>query len=125
MIAGVFNMLLHKLTGQEDLLILMPTAGRPRKEYEKSIGYYVNMMVVRNHVSAEMTFNELLRSIKNEFINGMSNAAYPLPRLLADLHIERAGGRETPLKVSFIYQSIFDGMLSEESIPGNRTYIFP
>ncbi|NHA02806.1 amino acid adenylation domain-containing protein [Mucilaginibacter sp. HC2] len=122
MIAGIFNMLLHKLTGQEDLLILMPTVGRPRKEYEKSIGYYVNMMVVRNHVSAEMTFNELLRSIKNEFINGMSNAAYPLPRLLADLHIERSGGRETPLKVSFIYQSIFDGMSSEGGIPGIEIY---
>ncbi|MBB5646149.1 non-ribosomal peptide synthetase [Pedobacter cryoconitis] len=109
--SGIYAMLLHKLTGEEDLLVLMPTAGRPRKEYENSIGYYVNMMILRNRISPELTFAELVKNIQQEMINGISHAAYPLPKLLADLNLDRSGTRETPFKVSFIYQNIFDEML--------------
>jgi amino acid adenylation domain-containing protein len=110
--SGIYAMLLHKLTGEEDLLVLMPTAGRPRKEYENSIGYYVNMMILRNRVSGDLTFAELVKNIQQEMINGISHAAYPLPKLLADLNLDRSGSRETPFKVSFIYQNIFDELMS-------------
>ncbi|MDC8103587.1 amino acid adenylation domain-containing protein [Chryseobacterium sp. B21-037] len=110
--SGIYAMLLHKLTTEEDLLILMPTAGRPKKEYENSIGYYVNMMILRNRVSGNQTFAELVKNIQKGMINGMSHAAYPLPKLLSDLNLDRFGNRETPFKVSFIYQNIFDEILT-------------
>ncbi|MGH1516458.1 amino acid adenylation domain-containing protein [Chryseobacterium sp. JK1] len=110
--SGIYAMLLHKLTTEEDLLILMPTAGRPKKEYENSIGYYVNMMILRNRVSGNHTFAELVKNIQKGMINGMSHAAYPLPKLLSDLNLDRSGNRETPFKVSFIYQNIFDEILT-------------
>ncbi|MGS2738242.1 amino acid adenylation domain-containing protein [Sinomicrobium sp. M5D2P17] len=110
--SGIYAMLLHKLTSEEDLLILMPTAGRPKKEYENSIGYYVNMMILRSTVSGEQTFAELVKTIQEGMINGMSHAAYPLPKLLSDLNLDRSGNRETPFKVSFIYQNIFDEILT-------------
>ncbi|ASZ12601.1 non-ribosomal peptide synthetase [Chitinophaga sp. MD30] len=115
---SVYTLLLHKLTGQEDFVIIMPTAGRTRKEFENSIGYYINMMITRNQVSEKMCFDELVKIVKHELLTGMENAAYPFPKLLADLDLDRSGSRETPFKVSFIYQNIFDELLDNQNLSG-------
>lgn len=116
---SVYTLLLHKLTGQDDLVIIMPTAGRTKKEFENSIGYYINMMITRTRVSEQMCFDELVKSIRQELLTGMEHAAYPFPKLLADLDLDRSGSRETPFKVSFIYQNIFDELLDNEHLSGS------
>ena len=45
---SVYNLFLHKLSGSEDITVVMPIAGRPKREYEKSIGNYMNLIMVRN-----------------------------------------------------------------------------
>ncbi|RBL89851.1 non-ribosomal peptide synthetase [Chitinophaga flava] len=108
---SVFNLLLNRLTGEEDILILTPVAGRPGKEYERSIGYYVNMMVTRNNVSPGKLFQQLAKETKQEFLNGIDYAAYPFPRLVSALNLHKGNGREAAFNVAYSYQNIFDNVL--------------
>lgn len=56
LILAVFNVLLYKITGDEDILVSTPVGGRPKQTHEQSIGCYINLMVSRNQVAEEKKF---------------------------------------------------------------------
>ncbi|HVI45320.1 MAG TPA: amino acid adenylation domain-containing protein [Chitinophaga sp.] len=108
---SAFTLLLNRLTGEEDILVLTPIAGRPGKEYEQSIGYYVNMMITRSNVSSGKQFQQLAGETKQEFVNGIDYAAYPFPQLVSTLNLYKGNGREAAFKVAYSYHNIFDKVL--------------
>ena len=60
---AAFETLLHRYSGQTDLLVGSPVAGRTRLELEGLIGFFVNTLVLRAQVSAKPCFVELLRGV--------------------------------------------------------------
>nr|WP_136667780.1 non-ribosomal peptide synthetase [Flavobacterium sp. H122] len=116
LLLSVFNVLLHRLTGEEDIVVLTPTAGRPKQKHEQSIGFYVNMMMTRNTVSSKNEFNTLVKDIKKEFINGISNAAYPFPKLISELKLNGANSRMSNFQAFYAFQNIFDKNADDEMI---------
>jgi len=62
------NILLHKYTGQEDIVIGSPIAGRDQPELEGQIGFYVNTLPLRNSFSKEDTVGALYQKIKQNYI---------------------------------------------------------
>ncbi|MFQ6339670.1 amino acid adenylation domain-containing protein [Bacillus sp. AF62] len=99
-----FNVLLFKHSGQEDIIIGSPIAGRKHKELENMIGMFVNTIALRNHPSAEKNFKELLEQVKDSALKAYENQDYPFEELVNALNIDRDLDRNALFNVMFVLQ---------------------
>jgi fengycin family lipopeptide synthetase B len=79
--------LLHRYTGQEEIILGVPVAGRELRELNGQLGCYANTVVIRVRFSGRQTFRELLESAKKTILNALDHQAYPFDSLIDDLHI--------------------------------------
>ncbi|WP_173968334.1 condensation domain-containing protein, partial [Flavobacterium collinsii] len=63
LMAGI-NALLHKYTGQDDIIIGTPIAGREHPDLEHQIGLYLNTLAIRTQLKKETSFADLAASQK-------------------------------------------------------------
>ncbi|GIH92272.1 non-ribosomal peptide synthetase [Planobispora siamensis] len=91
-----YQALLGRLTGQRDLVIGSPAAGRDRPELEPLVGLFTNTLVLRGDLSGDPPFTELLRRTRRTLLEAMSRQEVPFERLLATLDVGRDLSR-TPL----------------------------
>lgn len=106
LLAGV-NVLLHKYTSNEDILIGSPVAGRNHHELENQVGLYLNTVSLRNTVKSSQTFGQFLQEVKTRASEAFSNSNYPFDRLIQDLDLERDTSR-SPLFDVFVQHQTSD-----------------
>ncbi|WP_306352327.1 non-ribosomal peptide synthetase/type I polyketide synthase [Flavobacterium sp. '19STA2R22 D10 B1'] len=94
LIASV-KILLYKYTGEEDIIIGSPTAGREHAELENQIGFYVNTLTLRDQVNGKENFDWNYTQIKNNLLESYEHQVYPFNRLVEDLNLERDISRGT------------------------------
>ncbi|MFE9240676.1 amino acid adenylation domain-containing protein [Streptomyces sp. NPDC007007] len=94
--------LLARYSGQWDVPVGTPVAGRTRPETENMVGFFLNSLVVRCALSAELTFTEALRRVRDAARTAFVHQELPFERLVDELQPERDLSR-TPL-----YQAAFD-----------------
>jgi amino acid adenylation domain-containing protein len=103
---GVFEILLYRYTGQQDILIAVPTAGRPARRFERTIGYFANMIPVRMALSGSAATAAFLKELQDKFTGALDHAAYPFAALARHL---RHDAQLRPLHhVSYSYQNFMD-----------------
>ncbi|MGD2085540.1 MAG: amino acid adenylation domain-containing protein [Candidatus Aminicenantes bacterium] len=85
---AVYSILLTKYTGQEDIIVGTPVAGREHGDLENLIGIFINALPMRNYPKRELTFVEFLDNVKENTLNAFENQAYPFDYLLEKLNIE-------------------------------------
>ncbi|MEJ2416752.1 MAG: thioester reductase domain-containing protein, partial [Exilibacterium sp.] len=102
---GIFKTLLHRYTGQEDIVIGMPTIGRPEEDFENLIGYFVNMVAIRSRPQSDKVSITYLKELQRLVAGALDCAAYPFPRLVKDLKIERDQSMSPVFQVSFAFQN--------------------
>ena len=90
MLLASFQILIMRYSGQSDICLGVPVAGRTRPELESLIGCFVNTMVSRAKHSEEQIFRQILRSVRDETIKALENQDLPFEKLLQDLRIERS-----------------------------------
>lgn len=98
--------LLHHYSGQEEVLVRVPTAGRPSQRFAGTLGFFVNQVVIRGKVDAGMTFPSLLAQATQRTHEVLEHQDYPLPLLLADLPPKPEPGLSRFSGVMFILQKI-------------------
>ena len=76
---AAFQVLLSRWSGQQDIVVGSPIAGRTHREIEGLIGFFVNTLVLRTHLSGEPTFRELLGRVQ-ESCAGRVRASGPAVR---------------------------------------------
>ncbi len=86
---AAYNVMLYKYTGQKDIIVGTPTAGRCRKEMEDVIGMFVNTLPMRNFPEANKTFDLFLEEIKENALMAFENQEYQLDELADKLDIQR------------------------------------
>ena len=86
---AAFKLLLHRYTGQDDIVLGTPIAGRNRVEIEKLIGFFVNTLVLRTDVSGNPPFQRLLHRIQKVTLGAYSNQDLPFEKLVEELQPER------------------------------------
>lgn len=84
LVAG-FVAFLHRYTGQTDILLGTPNAGRSRSELEGLIGFFVNTLILRSDVSGNPSFRDLLLRVREEVLDALSNAEVPFERIVEEL----------------------------------------
>lgn len=106
---AVFAVLLHRYTGQTDLIIGSPVANRVRRETEGLIGFFVNTLPLRLDLSGSPTFRELLGRVKDVALGAFEHQSLPFERLVEELNPER----------SLSHSPIFQTVLNFHNTPGD------
>ena len=89
-----FLALLHRYSGQDDLLVGTPVANRPRPELEKVVGFFVNVVVLRTEVAGDAGFRELLRRVRQGTLEAQAHQHLPFDVLVQELRPERSAAGE-------------------------------
>ncbi len=103
---ALYNILLAKLSGQEDIVIGSPGAGRRHADLEKIIGMFVNTLALRNYPSGWKTCREFLREVKEKTLNAFENQDYPFEDLVEKVEAARDTGRSPLFDVMFALQNV-------------------
>ncbi|MCZ6775309.1 MAG: amino acid adenylation domain-containing protein, partial [Ignavibacteria bacterium] len=111
---GAFQTLLHRYTGQDDIVVGSPIAGRSQPETERLIGFFVNTLVLRTDFSGNPRFRELLHRVRKVALNAIAYHEVPFDRLVQELHPDRDLARNPLFQVMFAFQN-FPGLPSELS----------
>ena len=77
-----YNILLSRYTGQEDIIVGTPAAGREHVDFENTIGIFINPLSMRNYPHRDKTFRDFLKEVKENTINAYENQAYPFGHLM-------------------------------------------
>jgi malonyl CoA-acyl carrier protein transacylase len=97
---AVLNLLLHHLSGQDDIVIGVPTAGQSCVGNKDLVGYCANVLPLRFAVKNQR-FSDYLTTIRKVFLNGYEHQIYPISQLLKQLNIKRDPSR-TPLITTLV-----------------------
>ncbi|MGE5323489.1 MAG: amino acid adenylation domain-containing protein, partial [Actinomycetota bacterium] len=102
---ATFAVLLHRYSGQEEILVGSPTAGRTRSEFASTVGYFVNSVVVRNRISAGSSFEDFLRrDVRKSVLEALAHQDYPFALLTERLQTVRDPRRSPVFQVMFAMQ---------------------
>ncbi|UCH93133.1 MAG: acyltransferase domain-containing protein, partial [Candidatus Aminicenantes bacterium] len=101
---AAFNIFLAKITGQEDIIIGTPLAGRDHPDLHKIIGFFLNTLALRNYPTGNKTCKEFLQEIKQKTLASFENQEYPFESLVENLGLERDTSRNPIYSVMLILQ---------------------
>jgi non-ribosomal peptide synthetase component F len=102
---AAFQILLHRYSGQEDIVVGSPIAGRNQVETEGLIGFFVNTLVLRTQLSGEMTFREVLARVKDTALGAYAHQDLPFEKLVEELNPIRQVSHTPLFQVMFGLQN--------------------
>ena len=98
---AAFAVLLHRYTGQDDLIVGAPIANRTRPEVSQLIGFFVNTLVLRLDLSGDPSFRDLLQRIRDVALGAYEHQDLPFETLVQELHPRRDLSRTPIFQVTF------------------------
>jgi surfactin family lipopeptide synthetase A len=104
MLLAIWQLLLRRYSGQNDLVIGSVTAGRSRRELETLIGYFVDNLVLRTDLSGNPSFRELLRRTRSTTLDAFAHQDVPFEQLVETLQPERNPSYSPLFQVLFVFQ---------------------
>jgi non-ribosomal peptide synthetase component F len=102
---AVWNVLIYRYTGQEDIIIGTPVAGRDHIDLENQIGFFVNTLALRNTVDSTTSFSNFYEALKNRTLESFSHQMYPFDRLVEELNLTRDTSRSAVFDVMFVLRN--------------------
>ncbi|MFC1849298.1 amino acid adenylation domain-containing protein [candidate division CSSED10-310 bacterium] len=115
---AAFKVLLHRYTGQYNIIIGSPSAFRNRAEFEGLIGFFVNTLVVRSDLSGNPTFRDFVSRVFQTCIEAYTYHELPFEKLVEELDPERDLSQNPLFQVIFATQNIpeFSGIYSDLNV---------
>jgi amino acid adenylation domain-containing protein len=119
---AAFQTLIHRYTGQEDIVVGSPVAGRTRASVEKVIGLFVNMLALRTKLDGNPGFFELLHRTQTTVLEALAQQELPFEKLVEELQPQRSASYSPLIQVMFALQ---DELSDNLKLPGLATAAFP
>ncbi|MFA1547955.1 MupA/Atu3671 family FMN-dependent luciferase-like monooxygenase [Actinomadura chokoriensis] len=103
LLACAYQVLLHRYTGQTDILVGSPTSGRERSVFADTVGYLVNPVVLRGDLGGDPTFRELLERFRGVVADAMTHRNHPFAALVESLRGNRDLARPPVFQTMFVH----------------------
>ncbi len=103
---ATYSILLSKYSGQEDVIVGTPIAGRTHADLEALLGMFVNTLAMRNYPASEKTFEEFLSEVKKNALQAYENQDYPFEELVEKLNIPRDRSRNPLFDTMFVLENL-------------------
>ena len=102
---AAFGTILHRYTGQEDIVIGSPIASRNQVETEGLIGFFVNTLAIRTNLSGNPSFRQLLSQVREVTLGAYSHQDLPFEKLVGELQPERDLSHSPLFQVMFAFHN--------------------
>jgi aspartate racemase len=102
---AAFQTLLYRYTGQEDIIVGTPIAGRSKVEVEGLIGFFVNTLALRTYLDGNPSFQELLGRVREVALGAYAHQDLPFEKLVEELQPGRDRSRTPLFQVMFVLQN--------------------
>jgi tyrocidine synthetase III len=106
LLLAVYFILLSRYTGQKDIVVGQGIAGRTHPDLEDLIGFFVNVLAIRNRLNYDDTFTDFLEELKENMLEAYENQDYPFDQLVGKLKISAEINRNPLCNVSFVVQNM-------------------
>jgi len=110
-----FNLLLSKITGQQDIIIGAAGSGRNHESIKNIIGYFINTTLLRNQIDDEEIFSDFLIRVNENTLKALEYQSYPLELVLDELKINYPA-------ISVFFNMLNMGESSRESLSEIESY---
>ncbi|MCP5054208.1 MAG: non-ribosomal peptide synthetase, partial [bacterium] len=107
---AALDALLYHYTGQTDIVIGTPVAGREHADLENQVGFYLNTLALRIDFDKKDSFTRLLKRVEPVTLGAFEHKVYPFDKLVEDLVVERDPGRHP----------LFDVMVDMSNLTGSN-----
>jgi amino acid adenylation domain-containing protein len=97
--------MLHRYSGQDDIVVGSPIANRNRKEIEGLIGFFVNALVMRTDLSGNPSFAELLERVRKVALDAYDHQDLPFEKLVEELQPERDLSRNPLFQIDLVIEN--------------------
>jgi amino acid adenylation domain-containing protein len=97
---------LHRWSGQDDICVGTPIAGRHHPGVDRLVGFFVNTLVIRAHISDQTPFREFLAQVKDRALGAFEHQDLPFDKVVEAVQPERLPGRSPLFQVMFALQRV-------------------
>ncbi|MGL5872091.1 MAG: condensation domain-containing protein, partial [Xenococcaceae cyanobacterium] len=98
---SAFEIMLYRYCGQEDILLSFASSGRTHTETERIVGFFSNTLLLRNQISGELTFRQLLDRVRESSLEAYTHQDIPFEKLIEELPPEQRQSRSPLFQVKF------------------------
>ncbi|MCP5052898.1 MAG: amino acid adenylation domain-containing protein, partial [bacterium] len=102
---AAFNVLLSRYSGQTDLVVGCPIANRTHHQTEGLIGFFLNTLVLRNHINGAQTFSEFLKQVRQTALEAYSRQDIPFEYLVEQINPSRSLSHSPLFQVLLVLQN--------------------
>ncbi|XWX22898.1 amino acid adenylation domain-containing protein [Melittangium boletus] len=103
LLLSAFQVLLSRYSGQDEVIIGTPTAGRDMADSEGVVGNFINPVAIRGDVSGDPSFRQLVGRTRGTFLRALEHADYPLSLLVKELALPRDASRSALYQVMYTW----------------------
>ena len=115
LLLATYNILLHRYSGQDDIVVGSMLAGRHQERFGRVLGYFLSPIAVRATFTNDVTVRAFLKQFSQTVIGGMNHQDYPLPLVVRALNLPHVSGRNPLFQATFNMQRMHQEMEEERS----------
>lgn len=104
-VLALTKILLYRYSGQGDIVIGTPIAGRQHEDLENQIGFFINTLALRTQINGQESFSDVLAQVKNNTLDAYEHQIYPFDQLVEDLSLKRDMSRNPVFDVMVTFQN--------------------
>lgn len=112
LLLSAYYVLLAKYSGQDDIIVGTPIAGRPESKFANVVGLFVNTVAIRQYPNSDKTFSSFLLEVKDTILKCFENQEYPFEELVSRLGVAGTTDRNPIFDTMFVLQNAVEFVYS-------------